>query len=557
MNLTALRRPIVVPPLRPYQHNLCAAANDSLRTQQRTLCISPTATGKTVCMLELAAQAIRAGHRVLIVVPAHLVGQTAARARAANIRTDTEKGAKYAETFVDCVVASIDTLATEARLQRFDEENFGLVLVDEAHHAMAASWRRVIEYFTMAKVVGLTATPDRADGQLILEIFGSVSFEYTIKEAIRDGWLADVSQQFVKVDGLDFTQVRKEARDLNGGDLDALMNNVAMVKLMGDATARLCQGRQTVVFCVTVDHAYAYADYLRRLGCTATAVEGKTRKTERATLEADFEAGRIQYLCNVDCFSEGWDCPPVSAIVQARSTTSRALYAQQIGRGLRLFRGKTDCLVLDFVGNSGQHCLVHAAHVLDPDLTDRQAQRASELQQGDPDLSVTDAIQLALDQLGEEDARARLVREVGEGQQLIAAFETVEVDPFDTSDTREVFGLFDLPRVQDRWGRSPTASQAEALRRFGVKDPEVLSHAEASRLMDRLIGRAQKKRATLRQVRKLVEHGTHPDNAKAMSFERAKKGLDELADNGWTRPESWGPPQTDPHPEAAAGTDTS
>jgi superfamily II DNA or RNA helicase len=557
MSLVLPRRQILLPSPRPYQSNLCAAANGALSTMQRTLAVSPTATGKTVCMLILAAEAIRAGHRVLIIVPAHLVGQTALRCREAQIRTDTEKGAHYALQSVDCVVASIDTLASQARLEQFDPENFGLVLVDEAHHAMAESWKRVIEYFEMAKVVGFTATPDRADGQKILEIFGDVCFEYTIKEAIRDQWLSPVAQEFVKVSGLDFTQVRKEARDLNSGDLDALMNNANMVKLMGDATARLCQGRQTVVFCVSVDHAYAYADYLRRLGCSATAVEGKTNKTERAMLEADFESGRIQYLCNVDCFSEGWDCPPVSGIVMARSTTSRALYAQQIGRGLRLYPGKRDCLVLDFVGNSGKHCLVHAAHVLDPDLTDRQANRAAELQQEDPELGVNEAIQLALDQLEEEDARSRLRREVGEGEQVTADFETVRVDPFEASDTSRVFELFALPRQDDRWGRSPSPPQLEALRRFGVKDPEVLSHREASGLLDELINRASTKRATLRQVRKLIQAGTHPENAKAMSFERAKRGLDELKANGWRRPESWGPRQTEPHPEVLAKADTS
>jgi superfamily II DNA or RNA helicase len=546
----SLRRPILLPSPRPYQERLVAAAQDSISRQQRTLAVSPTATGKTVCMLHLAAAAIRAGHRVLMIVPAHLVAQTAARCRDAQIRTDVEKGSKYAMQGVDCVVASVDTLGSEARLMMWDPEHFGLVLVDEAHHAPAASWSRTINHFELAKIVGFTATPDRADCQSVLEVFGGdVCFEYTIKEAIRDAWLSRVVQRFVKVDGLDFTAVRRAARDLNEGDLDALMNNAEMVKLMATPTAELCRGRQTVVFCTSVDHAYAYADYLRRLGCSATAVEGKTGKAERKALEADFEAGRIQYLCNVDCFSEGWDCPPVSAIVMARSTTSRALYAQQVGRGLRLYPGKTECLVLDFVGNSSAHCLVHAAHVLDPDLSDRHAQRASELQQQDPDLEITDAIQLAFEQLIEEDAaRDRLLREVNEGALVSAEFEAHDVDPFEQSDAAKVFVLFDLPRQEDRWSRAPSPKQLEALRRFGVKDPEVMSQREASNLLDTLVSRANSKRATLRQVRKLIQAGTHPDNAKAMSFERAKQGIDELQQNGWRRPASWGPRQIEAHP---------
>jgi len=548
----SLHRPIELPRLRPYQTGLCAAANEALRTKQRTLAVSPTATGKTVCMLQLAADAIRAGHRVLIIVPAHLVEQISSRTRAANIRTDTEKGSKTAETWVDCVVASIDTLAVESRLKRFDEENFGLVLVDEAHHALAETWEKTIRYFSMAKVVGFTATPDRADCKSLLAIFDDCCFEYTIQEAVRDGWLATVQQRFVKVEGLDFTKVRQEARDLNSGDLDVLMNNSIMIKLMATATAELCVGRSTVVFCVSVAHAYAYADYLKRLGCSATAVDGKTPKAERRESEAGFESGKIQYLCNVDCFSEGWDMARVSAIVQARSTTSRALYAQQIGRGLRLHPGKRDCLVLDFVGNSGLHCLVHAAHVLDPSLSDREADRASELQQANPELGVAEAIQLAFEQIQEEDAQDRLRREVLEGQRVVADLETIVVDPFDRSDTARVLDIFQLPRLEDRWSRSPSPAQAEALRRFGVKEPELLTHREASHLLDKLFGRATQGRATLRQVRKLIGAGTHPTNAKAMSFERARQGLDELKANGWRRPLSWGPRQIEAHPLATA-----
>lgn len=535
------RQPRAPFPSRSYQTAAAAAVGHSLQTRRATLVVSPTATGKTYMQLELARQAVAAGHRVLLMLPAHLVDQTADRARAWGFSVSIEKGRRYAETWSNLVVASADSIGKASRRGRWNIEHFGLLVLDEAYHAVSPTWRSVIDYFTMAKVVGFTATPDRADCQSLLEVFEDCCFEYTIQEGLRDGFLCPIRQRFVHVDGLDFTEIRKEARDLNQGGLNNLLNNADRIRRMAEPTVELVGNRSAIVFCVSVDHAYAFAECLRSLGRNAVAVDADTPDAEREEIEDRFRRMKLQYLVNMGCFTEGFDAPPTAAIVMGRPTTSRALYTQMIGRGLRLHPSKADCMVLDFVGNSGEHCLVHSAHVLDPNIDDTVAQRADRLLQENPDLDVGAAVQLAFDQIQEETRRAQLAARVRQGELLKPEYETQEVDPFMASDSAKVFGLFELPRFPDRWERGTTDAQAEALKRFGIKDPAVLNRREASKLLDVLIGRSRSKLATLRQVRSLVRAGTLPANALRMSFDRAKQGVDELQQNRWERPGHWGP----------------
>jgi len=543
-----------LPELRPYQRAIVGGVHSSLQTHQRTLVVSPTATGKTVCFLTIAVEAIRSGARVLVLVPAHLVDQTAKRARAAGVPTDTEIGPKKAELFVQCVVASVETLSGDGRVDRFGEEHFQLVLVDEAHHSMAPMWRKLLDYFSMAKVVGFTATPDRLDCQSLMEIYEDLAFEYTIQEAIRDGWLAPIDQRYAFIKGLDFSKVRRDGRQLNAGDLDAVYNHANIIRLMATTAINLMEEcKKIVVFCTSIAAARGFAEYLRTLGQPAEAVWGTMGKRKKRKAKEDLESGKLRILTNVDCLTEGWDCPPVDGIVMASSTESRVAYTQRIGRGLRLFPGKERCLVLDFVGDSKHLKLVHSPHVLNPALTDEQAERTQEILMSEPGKSVGGAIQLALEQLAEETFEARLQRELqAKGKEVDPQVELYKIDPFDTSDSGKVFAMMKMSRLEDRWDRECTPAQAEALKRFGVKDPEVLDATNAAQLLDRLILRRNKGLATLRQARKLIQAGTHPSNAFAMTHERAQQGIRELQQNGWRRPARWGPKKKSPHPHASA-----
>jgi len=526
---------------------------NAFRTRQRTLALSPTATGKTFCMLSLAAHVLADGNRVLMVVPAHLVAQTIRTARQWGFVCDYEKGDHYAQSWSPLVVASVDTLVGD-RLTRWDPEAFAMITVDEAHHSVAPTWSAILDHFGMAKVVGLTATPDRSDAKSILDVFEDVCYEYTIQEAIADGYLAPLKQRFARVDGLDMSKVRKGTRDLSMRSEAKLVNNAEMIKAMADVAIREMGDRRTLVYCTTVAHAYAFSEYLKHRGLHAAVICGDTKKCpkrQRERIEEDFERGVIRWLCNVDCLTEGWDCPPTAGIVFARHTESRAWYAQAVGRGLRLDPRKQDCLVLDFVGNS-DHRLVHSAHVLDPTISDEQAQIASKIIEDNPEVEIQDAIQLAFDKIQARilttgERLAAKVKELGDEQ---ADYTVEEVDPFDKTHSAKVLRLLHQPKSDDPFDLPASDEQVEALKRFGVRDPDKMNRATARRMLKRLEHRAEQKRATLRQAQKLISAGTHPDNAMAMSFARAQQGIAQLAQNGWRRPPEWGPRHDEAHPKA-------
>lgn len=440
------------------------------------------------------------------------------------------------------------------------------VLVHNCHHATSETWLRVVEHFTTAKVLGTTATPDRMDCKSLLEIFETVAYEMSIKEAIDEGWIVPIRQRFVRVEGLDYTQVGVVARDLNQGDLDSVLRNAEILQLMAEPTIGLVGDRKTIVFAVTLAHAHALVKMFRALGASAEALDKDTPKQERGRIITGFRDGAFQFLINVGIVSEGFDCPSASAVAMMRPTMSRPAYAQQIGRGFRVLpdvidrpmvgskkdaamirRGwiatspKPDVMVLDFVGNSGRHKLVHTAHVVEPEADERVTARADELLEHNPLLTTDQAVQLAFEQIAEEDTRAALEAEAEKTERRNAEYELEEVDPFDETDTGRIFTMLGLHRQADLWDRPASEKQVVALKKFGIEEPERLSLLDAKRLMSRLIMRTRQNKATIKQVRTLIRAGTLPTNAMRMSFTRASQGLDELQANGWERPEHWGP----------------
>lgn len=529
--------------LRPHQEHAVAAAERSLVQHRSALVVMPTGVGKTIVFSELVRRALDPGKRVLVLTHMEeILEQTVVRLREdVGVRSMIEKAERRASPDAPCVVASVPTLSQPKRLERWATNAFDLIVADEAHHAVAQSWQRIFDHFDAAKILGVTATPDRADCKSLGKVFENVAYEYTIKEAIGDGWLCPIRQRFVRVDGLDYSSVRTVAKDLNQGDLQAVLANDTILRLMAEPTVELVGTRQAIVFTVSVAHAHAFAQVIRGLGRNAVALDGGTSKEVRRETVDRYRVGQIQYLVACGLFLEGFDAPNTSAIVMGRPTLSRALYAQGIGRGLRIADDKRDCIVLDFVGNSGRHSLIHSFHIVDPDADDRVAERAETIAEGDPELSTEDALQMAFEQIGEEDARAALEREAAQQRTLGASYDAVDIDPFEGSEVGKTFRLLGLTRQEDRWGHEISPKQLEALRRFGIKDPDLLSRLEASQLLEQMIGRSQEGRATIKQVRALIRAGTLPENALRMSFEQASRGIVELKENGWRRPPQWGP----------------
>jgi superfamily II DNA or RNA helicase len=289
--------------LRPYQHEAVCSALTELLVNQSTLLVLATGLGKTTIFIEIAKSFERT---VIIAHRKELIDQAAKRVfQQLGIKPGIEMGAKRSkgETII---VGSIQTLITRAtNLQPPD-----LVIIDEAHHAVSETYRMVLAMWPNAKILGVTATPDRQDQLALGNVFETVAYRYETPDAIADGWLAPITWD--------------RATDIN----DLMLATY---------------GRRTVIFTPNVAQAIEVAD---ELGPEAGVVYGSLSKTERTATLDKFKAGELQYMVNCNILTEGFDCPEIEAVAMLRSTDSRAMFVQCLGRGLRLAPGKEDCLYI-------------------------------------------------------------------------------------------------------------------------------------------------------------------------------------------------------------------
>ena len=461
--------------LRRYQREATRAILDALaNSQRRQLVVLPTGTGKTVVFVQLAAQAKRP-----VLVVAHrdeLLDQAAAKAVAAGIDPAAigKIKAERNEWDKQFVVASIQSLYR--RLKPIPPDRYGLVVADEAHHMLARTYRRVIDHFAPTLLLGVTATPDRGDGKGLAEIFGPEPvFSYPLIKAVADGWLVRPRQWAIATGaGLDGVHTRHGDFALN--ELADAVNTFERNRRVAQAWHERANGRPTVVFTVDVQHAHDLARAFNDTGARAAAIHGKTPTNERKDQLERLETGRIDVLCNCALLTEGWDCPPVSCIVMARPTQSRALYAQCIGRGLRPHGGKAECIILDITDNCRRHRLVTVGDLLGVEQQDCDG---------------ADVLKVAEDE-------ERAAAEQRERRANLAA-RTEEIDPFAPV-------ALDGYRPSEHWhGNPPTPKQLVLLRKFGI-DLDVRTAGEASYLIDREIDRRNSLPVTPKQVAFLRLH---------------------------------------------------
>lgn len=487
--------------MRDYQEAAVSAVLRELDRVRTTLIVMPTGTGKTVVFAELARRWLDAGGRRVLVL-AHreeLIQQAKDKLRAfAGLQSDIERADDRAPVGMfesPVVVATVQTLARQARLDRFGPDGFGLVIIDEAHHAPSATYRQIVDFFAGAKVLGVTATPDRSDGEAMGQVFESVAFVYEIRDAIDEKHLVPIRQKAVEVAGLDLSSVRTTAGDLNEGDLTKILMEEENLHGIAHPTRELAGDRPTVVFSPSVEHAHSLAAVLDRgkPGC-ARALDGTAPPDLRARTLADFRSGAFQFLVNCALFTEGFDEPSIACVAVARPTKSRALYVQMVGRGTRLCPpDKKDLLVLDFKGNAGRHKLVTALDILagneDPEVVERARALAAK-----GELALHEAIDEARARLAEERRRKILAR---------ARFEAVDVDPFQALGVAPFKKWWsDLP---------PTEKQIGHLAGAGVPLRSDLTRGQAAALLNEIGRRRYHKLAEYKDAIVLIKHGMDPD----------------------------------------------
>lgn len=357
--------------LRPYQEKAIDSIRESyVQGVNKQVIVLATGLGKTVIFAHIISNLVkRTGKKALVLAHREeLLTQAKAKLESINsdLKVDIEKADDWAEDHADVIVASVATIGRNGseRIKRFNPDDFGIVVIDEAHHASADTYRNVLRHFELLKgeadsnhtalLLGVTATPSRNDNKGIDSIFDKVTYEYPIVPAIKDNWLSRIHAWRINT-ATDLTQVHKTAGDFNLGELGEAVNNDDRNGLIIKAYQKHIPGQQTLCFAVDVNHAMELSKSFNEAGIPADYVIGSS--TNRKEVLEKFANRELKVVVNCMVLTEGFDEPSIEAILMARPTQSGILFQQMIGRGTRLFQGKEYLTVIDFVDNTYRQSL--------------------------------------------------------------------------------------------------------------------------------------------------------------------------------------------------------
>jgi len=509
--------------LRPYQNASLAGIYRSWEQFRKTLLVLPTGTGKTVVFANVAAREVSAGHRVLIL--AHrdeLIRQAADKLmKATGLMAAVEKADETAEgSLYPVTVGSVQTLMRPKRMERFARDHYDAVIVDEAHHCLSDSYQRVLEYFNV-RTLGVTATPDRGDKRNLGQFFEDIAFEYSLRAAIREGYLCKIVAQTVPL-AIDLTNVRVTAGDFNDADLGN-----ALDPYLPEIAASIPRNRKTMIFTPLCATAQKLQGILNASGLQAFYAAGDHRE-EIPAWEA---AGPGSAMVNAMLLNEGYDHPAIDCVVVLRATKSRPFYAQMVGRGTRPFPGKQDLLVLDFLWHTAKHELAHPASLVCSD--EKIARKMTEIQEasaGDLDEQMElDVLEEQAKGLVQKEREEALAKELAANRRKAGRM----MNPLDFALSLHDSDLQEYEPVMPWEQAPPSDKQLETLERFGFGPDTIPNKGFASLLLGKVIARSKENLATPKQVNLLKRWGI---DGSALPFKTAKSEIDRcIHQYGWNR----------------------
>jgi superfamily II DNA or RNA helicase len=497
----------------------------------RLLLVLPTGTGKTIVFSSVIEEEVRRGGRALILAHREELLQQAADKleRVSGLGCAVEKAADTAQdSWFRVTVGSVQTLMREKRLARFSPDHYTLIVVDEAHHILADSYRRVVDYFGGAKLLGVTATPDRGDKRNLGAVFEDIAYEYTLPRAIAEGHLCKIKALTIPLN-IDIRGVGTAQGDYKAGDLGSALD--PYLDRIADEMLEHCQGRKVVCFLPLVATSQKFRSLLAAKGFKAWEVNGDS-PDRAATLQA-FHDAKEGVLCNSMLLTEGWDEPGVDCIVNLRATKIRSLYCQIVGRGTRPAPGKEHLLLLDFLWQSQTHDLCRPAHLICE--SEEVANKAAEILAGYPGgEDLQEAVEKAESDVV-KDREAALAAKLAEQRKKKRAL----VDPLQFEYSIQAEDLIDYQPTMPHEMAPPSTNQLALLEKSGIFPDEVTCAGLASKLLDKLKKRRAEELATPKQIRFLEGRGFR--HVGTWKFEHARKAIDRIAANGWKVPASVNP----------------
>lgn len=518
--------------LRPYQKEAVANIFRSWEQYKHTLLVLPTGTGKTIVFAKVAERIADNEQRVLILAHREeLLTQARDKIKVATGYDAAFEKAEHTAIGSEALitVGSIQTLANEKRLNHFSEDYFNTIIVDEAHHCLSDSYQRVLTHFDKSYVLGVTATPDRGDMRNLGSFFDDLAYEYSLKDAIQQGYLCPIKVQSVPIN-IDLSGLRTRMGDFTERDIGNIID--PYLEDIADEMVRYCKNRKTVVFLPLIETSKKFRDMLEDRGFNAAEVNGNS--PDRVEILRGFEENRYNVLCNSMLLTEGWDCPSVDCVVVLRPTKIRSLYCQMIGRGTRTCFGKDHLLILDFLWHTGRHELCRPACLISKKEDISQKMQEAAEAKGLTDLIETEEAAIRDVRAEREAALARQLEEAKKQKRKL--FDPIEYE-FALQDD-------DLINYIPAFGWEldvPSEKQMKAIESFGINPETINSKGHASLLLDKLIKRRSAGYCTPKQIKVLERFGFQ--NVAGWQFDKASKMIGLIAQNHWNTPK-WINPET-------------
>lgn len=510
--------------LRPYQQEAREAVENEWGSgHDRTLLVLPTGCGKTIVFAKVTEDRVRAGDRVLILAHrGELLDQAAAKLqKATGLGCATEKAEQTClGSWYRVAVGSVQSLMRQKRLAQFAPDHFGTIIIDEAHHAISEGYLRVLEHFSSAKVLGVTATPDRGDMRNLGSVFESLAYEYTLPRAIKEGYLSPIKALTIPL-RMDLSGVGIQSGDFKAGDLGTALD--PYLYQIADEMAKNCADRKTVVFLPLVKTSKKFRDILRAKGFRAAEVNGES--PDRSEILEAFDRGEYNVLCNSMLLTEGWDCPSVDCVVVLRPTKVRSLYSQMVGRGTRLHPGKDHLLLLDFLWHTERHELCHPANLI-CENEEVARQMTENIEKAGCPVDIEEAERTASEDVvaQREEALAKQLQEMRRRKKRL-------VDPLQFEMSIQAEDLYSYTPAFGWEMAPPSDRQKQTLEKLGILPDAIDNAGKAAKLLDRLAKRRDAGLATPKQIRRLEMYGFQ--HVGTWSFQDANHMINRIAAAGW------------------------